>query len=76
MDMCYKIYGGKNIESFNEGWIFMLYPLITKGKLFSWENMLSKQLKINLNKENEPKQGKQPQFYMYSYLLDGTCSHN
>ena len=76
MVMCCRVYGQRSIESFPKGWIYMLYLIITEGKIFNWSNLLSQQLQINLNKVKNSPNGKKPQFYMYAYLLDGICARH
>lgn len=74
--LCCWIYRQKNVECFLEGWVYMLYQIIYDRKIFNWSDLISQQLKINVNKGKNTPKGKRQQFYMYAYLLDGICACN
>jgi len=41
ISMCYWLHGWNNAEVFEENWIYMLNMVVTYGKYFNWEDILS-----------------------------------
>lgn len=73
--MCFKFHGHKNIEVFEENWIYMLNMVVTYGKFFKWADILSFESQRYVGQAKTSLRSNQaPKFYKSTFLLDGICA--
>jgi hypothetical protein len=76
MALICQLYGEKGFSKFSKAWMPLEYTVAIIGCIFSWGEIISKQLSSCVQEAQTSKEGEAPTFYMASYLVDVMCARN
>lgn len=65
-----RLYGWESTKYCKEGWIYMLYLIVTKGEIFNWEDILAQKLQPKVSKVKKDVESGKNWFLIFSHLLD------
>lgn len=51
--MFFRLHGRKNVEVFEENWIYMFNMVVTRGRAFNWIDIFSYELQRHVGQENQ-----------------------